>query len=158
MHLCLIPISPASKSNNLLLKTPSLEVGREATDNLASSVGKSPKLAPKVKELIKQPNGSYMAGAEEESEPSPRTGRRSERRGWLSNLIQFCHLHHLNMNLFFSRSEKQPRTPSPNGDPGMFCHSLFVVGANSKHEFENAGHIWPAQPLTKKLSRRHLGG
>lgn len=67
------------RPNSLPLQTPSFEVGREATDALASSVGKSPKLAPKVKELIKQPNGSYIAGAEEDSEPSPRTGRRSER-------------------------------------------------------------------------------
>jgi len=57
-------------------ETPSLEVGREAKDLLAASVGKSPKLAPKVKELIKQPNGAYVAGVEEDSEPSPRTGRR----------------------------------------------------------------------------------
>ena len=69
------------RTKSLPLQPPSFEIGREAKDMLASSVGKSPKLAPKVKELIKQPNGAYIAGAEEDSEPSPRTGRRSERSG-----------------------------------------------------------------------------
>ena len=31
-----------------------------------------------VKELVKQPNGSYIAGVEEDAEKSPGTGRRSE--------------------------------------------------------------------------------
>ena len=76
---------------SLPLQTPSLEVGREAKDMLAASVGKSPKLAPKVKELIKQPNGAYVAGVEEDSEPSPRTGRRSECISHISVKVRASH-------------------------------------------------------------------
>lgn len=52
-------------------------------DSLASSVGKSPKISKKViKELDRQPNGSYMAGPPAEdgdSGASPRTGKKGKR-------------------------------------------------------------------------------
>ena len=62
--------------------------GTAASSNLASNIGKSPKIARKVvKELDRQPNGAFIAQtASEDTSPSPRT-KRSNNNGSSSSTL-----------------------------------------------------------------------